>query len=232
VVGGGTITSLVSTNGFSYGRIDGLSLVISGADTVCFNLSWDNTGSVALNANVFSDILTANATTGILIGLGGFMGSENVFINCTHSAHSHAGIKVINYNALANTIIGGGANGCDYGIYAAAGSFSTIAGASFAGNITADIHHISGDSVCISGCRSESNNFLQNDGHVSIAGCHHVAAGAGFFASFVAGSLVIDGCYSLVGTILGSSGKLYIRGSDFGNASYLTGYSGTVSQNI
>jgi hypothetical protein len=228
-----TLTSLIKTNGFAYCRVEGLSLSISaGSDyTVAFYLGYDHTGSVALNANTFSDMLFFNSGHGMLIGGDDYMGSENVFLNCTFSNCSYAGLKTANYNALQQTIIGGGATRCGVGFMAKTGSIPTIAGAGFAENAL-DIQVDSGDFGVILGCRSESAAFCQTSGNVSVVGCTHQSTSVGAFATIL-DQTIIDACYSLNGTIVGGDGsKVYIRGSKFDNPNYLARFSGTVGQNI
>jgi polygalacturonase len=48
--------SVFVTNGFQYSRVEGLSLSANG-NGIAFDLDWDNTGSAALQANTFSQIL-------------------------------------------------------------------------------------------------------------------------------------------------------------------------------
>ncbi len=233
--------NVFTTNGFEYSRVERMELVTSGSG-VAFDLDWDNTGSAALQSNTFSDMYFEGGAYGVRIGVTGYMGSENSFLNCFFAGASVAGLGVKNYNALQQTVVGGNFQSCAIGIWVAAGSAPVIHGVGFQGSTDTDIavDNSAGDCYSISGCRSEgSPNFLRlhNGSAAHVAGCTQLSGTAGVFAYIESGgatfpgSLCVDNCYSLNG-IFTANGKLYIRGSLFLNAAYLGSFAGTVVQNI
>ncbi len=233
--------NVFTTNGFEYSRVERMELVTSGSG-VAFDLDWDNTGSTALQSNTFSDLYIEGGTYGIRIGVSGYMGSENSFLNCFFAGGSVAGLGVMNYNALQQTVVGGNFQSCVIGIWIHAGSAPIIHGVGFQAQTDTDIavDNSAGDCYSIQGCRSESSpNFLRlhNGSAAHVGGCSQLAPSAGVFAYIEAGSnifpgsLCVDNCYSLNG-IFTANGKLYLRGNFFGNAAYLGSFAGTVVQNI
>lgn len=91
-----------------------------------FDLNWDGAGGVSLQSNTFQDIFFTGADIGVKIGGQGFMGSENLFLNCFFQGHYFAGVETRNGNALGNFIIGGNIQACYYGVHVSAGSVPTI----------------------------------------------------------------------------------------------------------
>jgi hypothetical protein len=247
VVSGSPFTCLIKTNGFVFSRFEGLHLSIGGNFTIAFYLYWDNTGDAGLHANTFMDIRFTGEggpsdgfqTQGMLIGyLGISEGSENVFINCVWDGFSHAGLKTAQDNSLNQTVIGGKAINCQYGMWASTGSIEAIIGATFSGNTIYDISNDNGNSMVVSGCYSTSPNFCKNENtFMKISGVTHAGTASGKFLQMNAGATVIDSCVvgngsTGVGIISGAS-KVYLRGNNFQASDYLTAaFTGTVSQNI
>ncbi len=232
--------SVFVTNGCEYSKFEMMELVTSGSG-IAFDLDWDNTGPCALQSNTFSDLYIEGGTYGVRIGQTGFMGSENLFLNCFFAGGSVAGLATRNFNALQQSVIGGNFQSCAIGIWVASGSVPTIHGVGFQGQTDTDIavDNTAGDCYSINGCRSESVNFarLHNGSAAHMGGCIQTQGSAGVF-SFIEGgsgvfpgSLSVDNCYSLNGIFTGN-GKLYARGNFFGNAAYLGSFTGTVVQNI
>ena len=246
IYGGGRFTTTIQntnngsvfvTNGCEYSRFERLNLAASGTG-VCFDLDWNNTGSTALQSNTFSDIFFQYGAYGLRIGQTGYMGSETLIMNCYFIAHSVAGIATRNYNALQQTVIGGNIAQCAIGIWVFSGSVPTIHGVGFQGQTDTDIavDNSASDVYSINGCRTESMNFgrFHSGPGVHMSGCTQTNSSAGIFAFIEAGtpgSLMVDGCHSVNGTIIGN-GSLYIRGSSFQNVGYLSSFAGAVKQNI
>lgn len=239
--------NVFTTNGFEYSMVEGMLLQTSSTG-VCFDLDWDNTGPTALQSNTFRDMYFEGGSHGLRIGVTGFMGSETLIQNCFFANHTTAGINTANGNALQQTMIGGNIAGCAIGILVSNGSVPIIHGVGFQNQTTYDIqtNNSAGDTYSIQGCRTESLNFvkLQNGSMGHISACLQTNASDGSFA-FIEGNpggtagtgcLSISASYSINGKLTGN-GTLYITGNPsgnrcFGNASYISGFSGTVAQNI
>src|SRR5262249_49794307 len=75
--------SAFATNGCGYSHFEGMYLRASDKSSPVFDLNWDSKpGGPALQSNSFIDMFFDGGGTGIDIGAGGYMGSENIFINC------------------------------------------------------------------------------------------------------------------------------------------------------
>jgi hypothetical protein len=210
---GGTV---IRTNGCAYTCFRDLAIQAtggSGSGSIAFDLDWDNTGSVALNANYFENV-AFSGEIGINIGVSGYMGSENVFVNCYFSNCSGQGLVTRNANALDQTIIGGGASVCGTGFKVLTGSIQLIMNVGLADNVNYDIDIQANCVNAILGCRSESTNFINGGaGTFSIISCGHT--GRGKFIDNLNGSCLISACQSYNGKIAGNHGPLDIRASDF-----------------
>jgi hypothetical protein len=143
---------------------------------------------------------------GVEIGHSGFMGSENLFLNCFWLSCSTAGLLTSNANALQQTVIGGNFQGCNRAIFAGAGSVPTIHGVGFQTSTDCDIYTgtLSNNAMSVQGCRSESVNFINNAGGQSlhVAGCSHVSGSNGYFLQQAGGFSVISGCISNLGNVI------------------------------
>ena len=241
----------ISCNGVGYSSFSDMEIQGSPSG-VAFDLNWDNVAVQSTQSNSFRDMFfdgVSNAGfVGLQIGAGGFQCSENLIENCFFSGLTIAGLSVRNFNALAQTVIGGDFQSCAIGIWVNSGSAPVIHGTAFQGQTDTDIavDNQAGDCYSISGCRTESTNFCRfgNGPSANIGACIQAAATSGTFvqmsggaggSSGAPGGVTIDSCWSKNGKITGN-GSLYIRGNPsaaaFGNASYLTSFTGTVVQNI
>jgi Pectate lyase superfamily protein len=212
VTNGGTV---IRTNGCAYTCFRDLSLVAlnSTTNSIALDLDWDNTGNTALNANYFENV-NFSGEIGTNIGVSGYMGSENVFVNCYWSNCSSVGLVTRNGNALDQTILGGGASGCGTGFKVITGSIQLIMNVGLAEN-NYDIDIQSNCVNAIIGCRTESNNFINGGaGTFSIISCAH--HGNGYFINNLNGSCLISASQATNGKIGGRHGPLDIRASDFG----------------
>jgi hypothetical protein len=229
--GGASGVTLLAINGMEDSRIERLSFAgSSSTGSVCIDLDWGGTGSVGLSNNMFSDLGCANSPFGLRIANSGNGGANNTFFNCNHGNCSDTGFKVAGSAATGQTFISGGASSCGVGIRVTAGSIDSIVGSGFATNTTWDI---TGAVSLVHGCRSESLNFINIAGLVNLAGIEHTAGSAGTSIALASpGRAVVDSMHSSLGVITGSTGNLYLRGCSFASGTYLTGFSGTVSQNI
>jgi hypothetical protein len=210
---GGTV---IRTNGCAYTCFRDLAVQAtggSGSSCIAFDLDWDNTGSVALNANYFENV-AFSGEIGINIGGSGYMGSENVFINCYFINCAGQGLVTRNFNALDQTIIGGGASVCGTAYKVVTGSIQLIMNVGLAANSNYDIDIQTNSVNAIIGCRTESANFINAPaGTFSIISCAH--HGNGKFIDNLNGSCLISACQSYNGKIAGYHGPLDIRASDF-----------------
>jgi hypothetical protein len=165
--------------------------------------------------------------TGVDIGAGGYMGSENIFINCFWIYSVVAGLKTSNFNALQNTLVGGNLQACNMGIWVSRGSICVIESVGFQLSKQWDIRvdNSANDTINIIGCRTESSNFVQveNFVHTYILGCSQIEAGApGYFLRPGGCPTTVERCVSLNGQInLSADARLTVRGSSFGRKDWL-----------
>jgi len=223
--GGG---SVFATNSCGYSHFEGMYLRSSDKAAAVFDLNWDGTpGGAALQSNSFIDILFDGGAYGIDIGAGGYMGSENIFINCFWIYSAIAGLKTSNFNALQNTVVGGNFQSCNMGIWVSRGSVCVVESTGFQVQKEWDIRvdNSANDTINIIGCRSESPNFVQikNYVHVSIVGCTQASPGSGgYFLQPGGCPATVERCVSVTGQIaLESEARLSVRGSSFGRADWL-----------
>lgn len=196
--------NVFNTNGFEYSRVERMELVSSGS-AVIFNLNWGGPGlgSVALQSNTFSDIYFTGGNYGVAIAASSFMGSENIFLNCFWGNLTTAGLVTLGTNALQNTVIGGNFQTCGTGILQTLGSVVGIYSVGFQESSSWDIScPQSSNCVVVSGCRSESQNFITSHYDIIIDGClHSSSAGSGTFAN-LSQIGTIKACASILGKVV------------------------------
>lgn len=220
-------TGIFTTNGFQYSRVSDITLQLPiGGGSPVFDLTWDNSIGPALQSNTFQDVFFNGGTHGLRIGIGGFMGSENLVLNCFFISQSVAGLSTECFNALQQTVIGGNFQSCAKGILVNAGSVPIIHGVGFQVNSVVDIqvNNQAHDVYSIAGCRTESVNFVQLSGNTPahITSCTQIGPSNGNFATFGA-ILIVDMCVSTSGTINSAgSGALYVRGNKFDRSDWIT----------
>ena len=214
------------TNGCGYSHFEGMSSESSGTDATVFDLNWDGTaGGAALQSNTFLDMLFSGGGIGVDVGAGGFMGSENIFINCFWIRHATAALKTSNFNALQNTVIGGNFQACNIGVWVRQGSTPVIESVGFQASHQWDIQvdNSANDTINVIGCRTESSNFIKvgNSVHVYIAGCSQT--GTGYFLQPEGCPTTVERCVSIGGQIsLGTRARLTVRGCSFGRDDWLS----------
>jgi hypothetical protein len=220
------------TNGWSNSIVENICFNAAPGG-IAFDLNCDGVsmGQISLQSNYFGNCVLggANSNTdyGISIGTGGYMGSENTFMNCYIGGCDVAGVYIHNFNSLSNSFYGGNIANCKRGIWVHGGSAPVIQGTGFQNYMyTGQIADIyieggAGDAYAITGCRSESKNFLLTGAAQTFAvvGCNH-NGGDGFIFSG-AGFVTLDGCTSTKGYIDGTP-SLIINSCTFGNPNYLT----------
>jgi hypothetical protein len=221
-------STVIKTNGCARTVFEHLTLIAGGTGSIAFDLDWNGTGPVALNANTFSNV-GFSAEIGTSVGTSGYMGSENLFMSCTWASCGGQGLVTRNFNALDQTIIGGSCWGCGSGFKVLTGSIQLIMNVGFAAN-NYDIDIQSNCVNAIIGCRTESPNFINGAGGTfSIIACDQQAGSNGAFIDNLNGSCLISSCQSKAGSIKGYHGPLDIRASDFGRSDFLSGYNGPVA---
>jgi hypothetical protein len=165
--------------------------------------------------------------TGVDIGAGGYMGSENIFINCFWIYCAVAGLKTSNFNALQNTVVGGNFQACNMGIWVSRGSVCAVESVGFQLSKQWDLRvdNSANDTLNVIGCRTESSNFVQveNFVHAFIFGCSQTEAGAaGYFLRPAGCPVTVERCVSIKGQIsLSADARLTVRGSSFGREDWL-----------
>lgn len=218
--------SVFIINGCGYSRFEGMRLT-GAAGSRIFDLDWDGSaGGPALQSNTFADLFFDGGAIGIEIGRSGFMGSENLFLNCFWLLCSTAGLITSNANALQQTIIGGNFQTCGTAIFVGTGSVPTIKGVGFQQSVTQDIFTgaSQGNAMSVSGCRSESPNFMNNAGGqaLTVDGCSHIGTANGYFLAQTGGQCSVRSCYSTLGTFVPKFwGQMKIECSQFNRDDWL-----------
>ncbi len=228
--------SVIAFNGAANLIFERFNVIGGGTNSPLINLDWDNTsGGDGLHSNTFREILFSNFVKGLVIANSGFGGADNLFEQCTFSGSSSTtGIEAKSTTALNNTVIAGGASGCAQGYYSSGGSIHVYE-QSCAGN-TVDVRVDSGFPVCVIGGRTESGVssgqtlVSLSSGQVTVRGVQQQGS-AGKIANITGGKITLDSASSAC-VITGNAGSLYLRGNYFTSGTLLTGYSGTVVQNI
>jgi Pectate lyase superfamily protein len=221
----------ISTNGFEYSSVEHIFFSTQ-AGGIAFDLNCDGYQVVNNQSNYFINCGFGGTGSsapeyGCAIGMAQSMGSENTFLDCYVATGTIAGLSWHNFNALAGTVIGGNIASSSvspgYGIYVVAGACPIIHGVSFQNYTGIDIYIKNGadDAYAITGCRSESSNFVKGPADIgyNIIGCVQLAAPGFFFSG--SGRVTIDGCISTQGYIEYNP-FLIINNSDFKRADYLT----------
>jgi hypothetical protein len=222
--------SVFVTNGCQYSKFEGLNLWSNGTG-VCFDLDWDGTGTAALQSVTFAEMFFSAGAYGLRIGESQAQGSEILILNCYFNAQTVAGIATKNLNAVTSVIVGGNISQCEKAIWVRGGSTPIICGVGFQLNNTIDIHIEGGaqDSYLISGCRTESINFLESqpDCMVNVVGCTQMNGSPGYFVYETGSQTNLIGCYSRNGRVHGSS-KLTVQNCRFDRVDWNAWY-GSVS---
>ena len=217
------------TDGCGYSHFEGLCLESSDTAATIFDLNWDGApGGPALQSNTFIDMFFNGGGIGVNIGAGGYMGSENIFVNCFWMMQAVAGLKTSNFNALQNTVVGGNFQACNIGVWVYRGSVPLVESVGFQLSKEWDIRvdNSANDTLTVIGCRTESSNFvkMQNGVHAQIVACSQTEAGpAGFFLQPEGCPVTVERCVSLKGRVMPSADpRLTVRGSSFGRTDWLS----------
>jgi hypothetical protein len=248
-----TACAVISTNGWGYGTVSDIGFA-SAATGIAFDLNGDGGAAIGGDTTVASQSsmfincsFGGGATPGdyaVTIGMGQHMGSEMTFLNCYVAAGTVGGLCWFNFNALAGTVIGGniasnnpdndGAEPvCGSGILVNAGACPIIHGVSFQNfnGQDIDIQNGAGDAYCITGCRTESENFVSGpavtDMSLFIGGCCQATSSTAEGYFYQGGcSVTIDACASTQGAnkyISGQNASVIVRNSLFVNSDYWYG---------
>ncbi len=216
-----------ATNSCAFSHFEGLHLRASDKTAAVFDLNWDGKpGGDALQSNTFIDMFFDGGAYGVDIGAGGYMGSENIFINCFWIYSAIAGLKTSNFNACQNTVVGGDFQACNMGIWVSRGSVTLVESVGFQVQKEWDIRvdNSANDTINVIGCRTESPNFVQvkNFVHTFIVGCTQ-AGPTGYFLRPGGCPTTVERCVSLNGQIsLAADARLSVRGSSFGRKDWLS----------
>ena len=212
-----TGSNVFTTNGCQYSKFSDMLLQASGSG-VCFDLDWDGISFCSAQSNEFNNIFFAGGAYGLRIGNSGFMGSENVTLDCFFEGQTIAGLSTKNFNALQNTVVGGNFQNCAIGIWVNVGSVPSIVSVGFQGSGTFDIKvdNSANDCVSIIGCRTESPNFAKVvAANAFISACNQISATHGTFAAVDVAFAEILGCTSIAGQLALTEGG-DVRGCQFG----------------
>lgn len=207
-----TGASALVTNGCQYSWFGNFYVRTEGG--VCFDLDYDNSGTngCALQSNTFANIFfdagdnTATNAQGIRISNTGFMGSENLILNCFW-IRCKEGVKTLAFNALQNTVLGGNFQLCQWGIYAGSGSVTLIDSVGFQQSTQYDIEASASanDTMVINACRTESLNFCKPGSQGAIVtGCTQSAVGSGGYFFYAPNNV----CSQLVGNQISGTGDV------------------------
>jgi hypothetical protein len=220
---------IFATNGCSYSHFEGIYLQTGDKISTVLDLNWDGTaGGAALQSNSFIDMFFDGGAHGVDIGARGYMGSENIFINCFWYGSAVAGLKTSNFNACQNTVVGGNFQACNMGIWVSRGSVTLIESVGFQVQKEWDVRvdNSANDTINIIGCRTESQNFIQvaNYVHAMILGCTQAApTTTGYFLQPGGCPTTVERCVTLNGQIaLEGEARLSVKGSSFGRKDWLS----------
>ncbi len=200
------------TNGCAFSQFEDMTLGGGNKGEVVFDLDWNKTGTMLAN-NTFRNVVFDAAGTGIRIGNSQYMGSENAFYGCRWSNMTGDGLQVCNYNALNNWVFGGEFMGCATGIHVKAGGVPIIHGVAFELQSGQDIYieNTANDCYSISGCRSESTNFVNSSlAAGKIDGCTHWGSANGFFLN-TGVQWTVSGCFSDKGQLIAKTGAIILN---------------------
>jgi len=187
----------IHANGIAYFSFEAMGLFCQGGgNSASFDLDWTNTGNGPnTHSIVFRDIFFSCGQSnfgsyGLRIGKSNNQCSEISIYSCFFSNCTVAGISIEAANALNIEVYGGDFEGCsNIGIWVQLGFVETISGAAFengTNNWDILIGSTGGDGCIITGCRSESKNFLGSTrGQNSVICCNHSPGGAQLGGTFV-----------------------------------------------
>jgi len=166
------------TNGMAYSWFSDMRLSSNFTSGELFDLDWvSSSGFLATQSNTFANMQFQGGRDQVRVGHSGAQCSENTFLNCFWQSPSRDGLRVESFNSLAQNVYGGNFQGCGHdAINVVSGSVPIVSGTGFQGSINFDIEiqGSSNDTYCISGCRSESDNFMTAPrGQVAVIGCEH-----------------------------------------------------------
>lgn len=216
------------TNGCAYTTFSRLSISIPGngstGQAAVFELDWDGNNSslgVSLQGNSFYDCNFGSGSYGCRIGISGFGGSGNIFVNCDWQTNGIAGLCPANNNAYSNTVIGCQPQGCAIGIWCppTGGAVETIHGLSAQNSTSYDIVLESTvGAYSITGGRSESVLFLKvnNSIPVRVAGISQTqTASDTIFLNAASSKSVVALDMCACGGAITGSGNVSMRGCGF-----------------
>jgi len=205
-----------SFNGCAYTTISDMHITAP-FESAAIDLDWDGTAGSSNQSNtlynLFHDCQVDGGSYGVRIAKSGgsAMGSENLILNCFFIGNGDAnqcGIYTNGQNALQNTVVGGNFQNLDTGIFCARGVVSAVYGAGFQEqhSFDIDVSNDTANTIVISGCRTESTNFI-NSGliGVTINSCQSTS-GSGVFLTLVNSRAQMSGCY-MSGTQIQLSGR-------------------------
>jgi hypothetical protein len=183
VPGRATRTPLILTNGFSYSRIENISVTMTGkssiSNTAGIILDWDGGRSVGLHDNTLMNVKCDNANYGIRIAASGY-GGRNISLFSVALNGNYCGMKLEGPECQV-TGVGGSAADNAIGVWVAAGSFGACGGYQLSGVTQLDIQHDSPGITSVYGTRSEARDFCNvTNGKLYVSGFDHQSAAAGF----------------------------------------------------
>jgi Pectate lyase superfamily protein len=209
----------ITTNGWAQGEVRDISWS-SDDGGIAFDLNGTglagetNTQSSKFFNTNFGGSGSTNGDYGCTIGMGKEMCSEIGFYSCFVGVGKKAGLAWFNQNALSGTVVGGnfsiGGNPSAnaIGLWVNQGSCPVIHGIGFQlkDGIDIVIDDAKSDGYSISGCRSESTNFVKgpsvvDEMSINISGCGQTSpqpTNSGFFYR--------GGCQVVISACNGSSG--------------------------
>jgi hypothetical protein len=178
---------------------------------------------------MFTNLYLEGGDLGLVLGKSNYQGSETLITNCFFSRNAIAGIKTANQNALQTVVLGGNIQLCGIGIWDRLGSVTNVIGTGFQLSSTWDIQVDNGveDSICVSGTRTESVNFMKcSFKNVHLSCVAHTPPGSplGTFLDASASTFLIDGCVSVSGKVRTKEYGGDVRGSQFGRDDWLEPY--------
>lgn len=134
-------------------------------------------GGSSAHSNLISNCSTSTTSNGVVHGsTASAANSENTYLNCNMGPHEQYGLFISGANSLNMRVIGGAIGSCAVGIKTNNNATAPVViNTAFDGN-DCDVDVVSGSTMIIQGSRTESFQFIKNNGSVYAINCGQAAS--------------------------------------------------------